>query len=277
MNLLNLGCGARHHPDWTNIDFVSNHPSVKAYNLLHGIPFADQSYDVVYHSHVLEHFPKEDAINFLTQCNRVLKTGGILRVVVPDLESIVKCYLEKLEECCEDNSCVADEYDWMMLELYDQVVRNESGGEMARFIASLSEKNRLFVSSRIGVEAESFWESIKVIPKPNRINILYNRIVSRINLKSIRENIAYLFVYLIAGKAASKSFRKGIFRDEGEIHQWMYDRYSLKRLLEKLGFINVKICTANESRIIEYEKYSLDVLDGKLRKPDSLYIEASKP
>jgi hypothetical protein len=57
----------------------------------------------------------------------------------------------------------------------------------------------------------------------------------------------------------------------------MYDRYSLKRLLENTGFVNVKICTANESRIPVYEKYSLDVLSGIVRKPDSLYIEGSKP
>ena len=69
----------------------------------------------------------------------------------------------------------------------------------------------------------------------------------------------------------------GVFRDSGEVHQWMYDRYSLKRMLEQAGFVNVKICTANESRIAEYERYSLDVSSGIVRKPDSLYVEASKP
>ncbi|MFT6735317.1 MAG: putative SAM-dependent methyltransferase [Polaribacter sp.] len=277
MKLLNLGCGTSHHADWTNIDFVSTHPNVKAHNLLHGIPFADQSYDVVYHSHVLEHFPKEAARTFLSQCNRVLKTGGILRAVVPDLESIVKCYLEKLEQCCEDNSCVADDYDWIMLELYDQVVRNQSGGEMESFLVNLNEKDRLFVRERIGDEAEAIWRSPNIVPRARRLIFLMNRIGSRASIKLLREKLASWLVYLIAGNAAFKSFREGIFRNRGEVHQWMYDRYSLKRLLENAGFKDVKVCTAHESRIFKFEKYSLDVANGNVRKPDSLYIEATKP
>jgi hypothetical protein len=83
-------------------------------------------------------------------------------------------------------------------------------------------------------------------------------------------------VLLLSGKSARKSFQDGVFRSSGEIHQWMYDRFSLKRLLEQAGFMNVEICTATESRIPEFEKYSLDALNGIARKPDSIYIEASK-
>jgi predicted SAM-dependent methyltransferase len=50
--LLNLGCGKRFHKDWVNLDFVSNNPSVSAHNLLNGIPFENDAFDVVYHSHV---------------------------------------------------------------------------------------------------------------------------------------------------------------------------------------------------------------------------------
>jgi 2-hydroxychromene-2-carboxylate isomerase len=41
---------------------------------------------VVYHSHVLEHLPKDAAPRFVGECYRVLAEGGILRVVVPDLD-----------------------------------------------------------------------------------------------------------------------------------------------------------------------------------------------
>ncbi|MFN9648236.1 MAG: methyltransferase domain-containing protein, partial [Pseudanabaena sp.] len=58
MKLLNLGCGHRFHSAWTNIDFRSNNENVIAHNLLKGIPFPDQSFDVIYHSHVLEHFSR---------------------------------------------------------------------------------------------------------------------------------------------------------------------------------------------------------------------------
>ena len=41
MELLNLGCGTRFHPSWTNVDFVSTGNNVIAHNLLNGIPFED--------------------------------------------------------------------------------------------------------------------------------------------------------------------------------------------------------------------------------------------
>ncbi|MDF1594201.1 MAG: hypothetical protein P1P89_22045 [Desulfobacterales bacterium] len=175
-----------------------------------------------------------------------------------------------------DNSREPD-YDWIMLEMYDQTVRNFSGGEMAAFLADLDEKNRPFVCSRIGAEAEKFWEPEQISPHGRRLNTLPRKIYRRKLVKLSREKLAGWLVYLIAGKTAFKNFRMGIFRGSGEVHQWMYDRFSLKRLLEQAGFVDVKICAANESRIPDYEKYSLDLFNGRARKPDSLYIEATKP
>ena len=57
----------------------------------------------------------------------------------------------------------------------------------------------------------------------------------------------------------------------------MYDRYSLKRLLEQVGFIDVRVCRADDSRIPDFNSYGLDMIDGKIRKPDSLFMEAMKP
>ncbi|MGA9379876.1 MAG: methyltransferase domain-containing protein [Phormidium sp.] len=86
MNYLNLGCGYRFHPDWTNVDFVSTGEGVIAHNFIKGIPFHDSSFDVIYHSHLLEHFSKKEAESFLRDCYRVLRPQGVLRVAVPDLE-----------------------------------------------------------------------------------------------------------------------------------------------------------------------------------------------
>lgn len=277
MKLLNLGCGSSYHPSWTNIDFVSVGPEVIAHNLLSGIPVPDDSFDAVYHSHVLEHFSKSDARSFIDQCHRVLKSGGIIRIAIPDLEGIARGYLQKLEECIEGKSASKDDYDWFMLELYDQVVRNAPGGDMEHFLSNLDEKNRSFVRSRIGAEAENFWLPRQLLSGKYPLNVLMSRISWGRLLKGTRVRLAGWLVYLVAGKAALQSFRKGIFRDSGEVHQWMYDRYSLKRLLDQAGFVNVKICAADESQIPEFEKYSLDVLSGAVRKPDSLYVEGCKP
>ena len=275
--MLNIGCGATYHPEWINLDVASADPNVLIVDINSGLPFSSEFATICYSSHVLEHLEKAGAHNLIAECFRVLKHGGVIRLVLPDLEALAREYLHTLEAVTSGDEARELDYDWIMLELYDQTVRNSSGGEMARFLANLREKDRYFVRSRIGAEAEKFWTPKQTSPKVYGLSTVMNRNHWRRLLKRSREKLAGWMVYLAAGKAASRSFMMGVFRDSGEVHQWMYDRYSLKRMLEQAGFVNVKICTANESRIAEYERYSLDVSSGIVRKPDSLYVEASKP
>lgn len=58
------------------------------------IPHSDNSVDVVYTCHMLEHLDRREAVQFLAETMRVLKPGGILRVVVPDLKLHARNYLE---------------------------------------------------------------------------------------------------------------------------------------------------------------------------------------
>ncbi len=269
--MINIGCGAVHHPEWINLDVHSTDPHVLNVDISGGLPFPSGFAAACYSSHVLEHFDVDGARHLVTECFRVLRRGGVIRLVVPDLEMLAREYLKTLDAVVSDDSTGESDYDWLMLELFDQTVRDFSGGRMARFLAGLAENNRAFVRARIGAEAEKFWLSQPTVPA-----IFIGKSPSRL-IRRGRELLAGWLVRLIAGKAAQISFHKGLFRDSGEVHQWMYDRFSLKRLLEQAGFVNVKICSAGESRIPEYGKYALDVSDGKARKPDSLYIESSKP
>ena len=115
--LINLGCGTHMHPDWNNLDFsvyarfrphmwlvsilrqvglISPEryaqfskvvQDIISWDLSRGIPFGEETFDVLYHSHLLEHIDREDAPDFVVECYRVLKPGGVIRVVVPDLET----------------------------------------------------------------------------------------------------------------------------------------------------------------------------------------------
>ncbi|WP_234300753.1 class I SAM-dependent methyltransferase [Sphaerospermopsis aphanizomenoides] len=145
---LNLGCGSRLNPEWTNINFVSTAEGVIAHNLRQGIPFPDESFDVVYHSHLLEHFHKSEAEPFIKECYRVLRPQGILRVVVPDLEQIARMYLHCLERASSGDKEWEENYKWMLLEMYDQTVRNSSGGEMGSFLYRKDISNQDFVIRR---------------------------------------------------------------------------------------------------------------------------------
>jgi SAM-dependent methyltransferase len=275
--MLNIGCGATNQPDWINLDVAPVDPSVMAVDINNGLPFSSEFVGVCYSSHVLEHLDKAGARNLIAECFRVLSRGGVIRLVLPDLEKLAQEYLRILNAVTSGDKTREVDYDWIMLELYDQTVRNSSGGEMACFLENLDGNIRFFVRSRFGSVADKFWAPKQALPNGHRLKAMMNRISWGKLFQRSREKLAGWLVYLIAGKTAFRNFRMGIFRGSGEVHQWMYDRYSLKRLLNQSGFVNVKICAANESRIPEFEKYSLDVLNGIVRKPDSLYVEASKP
>src|SRR6478609_4023952 len=79
---LNLGCGDKFHADWTNVDIAPHDPRVLTHDLRLPLPFEDESFEAVYHSHVLEHIPRAEARRFIGECWRVLVPGGVLRVVV---------------------------------------------------------------------------------------------------------------------------------------------------------------------------------------------------
>jgi SAM-dependent methyltransferase len=66
-------------------------------DIVKGLPLADGTVDGIYASHVLEHLPLSDFQLALENTFRLLKPGGVFRLVVPDLESRAKKYLEKLK------------------------------------------------------------------------------------------------------------------------------------------------------------------------------------
>ncbi|ACH39574.1 SAM-dependent methyltransferase, putative [Citrifermentans bemidjiense Bem] len=265
--MLNVGCGDTSHPDWTNLDLRGSR-SVECRDVTQGLPFPDESFDVVYHSHLLEHLLPEKALPFMRECHRVLKPGGTLRILVPDLEQIARLYLEKLGQTPD----AADDYDWMMLELYDQCVRVDSGGRMEEFLRRPGTRHSAFVAQRMGGEAAAYWEEIP----PGRLTADPKAALRRW-LWKVRTLLAAWGVFLIAGSQGRSAFEAGLFRASGEIHQWMYDRFSLERLMTDAGFMDPSVTTAFESRIPGFARYGLDVVDGVVRKPDSLVMEGGKP
>ncbi|MBO6946752.1 MAG: methyltransferase domain-containing protein [Rhodospirillales bacterium] len=123
---LNIGCGMAVTEGWVNYDNslsvrLAGYPGgvamlLKAMRLVGGeqagyidycrrndvrhcnavkrIPHTDQSVDVIYTSHMLEHLDRTDAARFLSEARRVLKTGGTIRTAVPDLGKAVDSYKE---------------------------------------------------------------------------------------------------------------------------------------------------------------------------------------
>lgn len=267
LNCLNLGCGYRFNSQWTNVDFVSTGKDVIAYNLAKGIPFEDNTFDLVYHSHVVEHFTKTSATSFIRECYRVLKPQGILRVVVPDLEQIARLYLTALEKASSSEQWAAN-YEWISLEMLDQLVRNSCGGDMAGYLSQDEIPNKAFITERFGSEAQNFWQSKHTRDNQSR------RLLKQI--KKLGVNIQQLLPQPV--KKLYRAIQIGYYRQNGETHQWMYDRYSLAILLENCGLEQIVRRTASESYIDNWTSFNLDTEpDGSVYKPDSLFMEAIKP
>ena len=55
--------------------------------------FKNNSADLIYVCHVLEHFKRDEYFNVLKRWTEVLKPGGKLRLAVPDFEQVAKLYL----------------------------------------------------------------------------------------------------------------------------------------------------------------------------------------
>jgi SAM-dependent methyltransferase len=274
---LNLGCGSRYHPDWINIDIAPRGPAVIQHDISRGIPLPDASCDVVYHAAVLEHMRRADRLTFLRECNRVLKPGGIIRVGVPDLERLCRLYLHKLEAALAGDEAAANDYDWIMLELFDQTVREKSGGGMVDYLRQNPLPNETFVYERIG---EAGRQLVKVLRKQGS----HSKRSFPAFLHKLRRGLRALPG--IAGRHIVKGLLRaddrraldiGRFRLAGEVHQWTYDRYSLARLLQEAGFCDPVVQHAASSQIPEWNAFHLDTLpDGTLIKPDLFFMEAVK-
>jgi len=280
---LNLGCGKVVHPQWVNIDLRPAADGVLQHDLTEPLPFEPSTIEVCYSAHVLEHLRRDQARDFIAEQYRVLVPGGVIRVVVPDLEMICRTYLENLEQVAAGRQEAAFRYDYSLLELYDQTTRDRSGGEMWNVWTSGAIPDVEYVVSRHGLEAlETIEQHAHGGGGPDRgLGARARKLLTRDGIgraaAKARLRLAELLVSASLPRGARASLREGLFRNSGEIHRVMYDRYSLDRLLRAQGFVDVQTCEAGESRIPEFGRYHFDVVDGQPRKPDSLYLEAVRP
>jgi predicted SAM-dependent methyltransferase len=89
---IHVGCGKKYLEGWVNVDINSDgkvdiKEDVKS---LHSIK--DNSCDIIYGCHILEHFGRYEYKDVLKTWFKKLRPGGILRLAVPDLDKIVDHY-----------------------------------------------------------------------------------------------------------------------------------------------------------------------------------------
>ena len=88
---INMGCGWRNFgKDWIHID-GGDYNHLDYYDITK-LNFEDNCIDLIYGSHVIEYFDRDEVIELLKEWKRVLVDKGTLRIAVPDFFQISKLY-----------------------------------------------------------------------------------------------------------------------------------------------------------------------------------------
>ena len=95
-NYINLGSGSMTFSDYINIDFFSANADYQA-DLRYPLKIEDDIIDGILTEHTLEHLTYDQVQSLLMECYRILKPGGKIRIIVPDVSIFVKNY-------CLDNN-----------------------------------------------------------------------------------------------------------------------------------------------------------------------------
>ena len=228
---LNIACGTITNQQWNNLDFspyarLRKHQFVafllnKAgilsqtrYDTLigidkdiiswdvvkYGLPFKDATFDAIYHCHFIEHIDRTAVSLFLNECTRVLKPGGVVRVVFPDLEYSIRRYIAALDSFNSGDDKASARHEEAVHDMLYQLVEDN--------------------------------------PEHNKAESGFVKFIER----------------LLRGNAKAM----------GWSHRWMYDKISMKRLLETNGFASVKFLDAVKSDIPDFGEFQLDVdIKGK--------------
>jgi predicted SAM-dependent methyltransferase len=101
----NIGAGDFHHPFWTNVDggndYRVNWKGKVSGTIEHDLfdhqplPVPDNSAELVYTSHTIEHVDDKSVEFLLADCFRMLKPGGTIRIVTPDIDLSYQAWRRK--------------------------------------------------------------------------------------------------------------------------------------------------------------------------------------
>ncbi|MGB2963321.1 MAG: methyltransferase domain-containing protein [Anaerolineales bacterium] len=265
--------------EWNNIKFSSlPYPNDPPYlyhrDLRKPLPYQDNSFDALYCNHVFEHLTPADGFNLANELYRVLKSDGICRVVVPDLEAAAREYLDCLNKVTfKISPGNITQYEWGVADLIDQMVRLKLGGMMAENLTSgnvdweqIKRRNGdVFDNLQFGQE--------KKITKGFKIQL------QKLLPKSVKDipRLANKVWYRLLREVYFRLSKKSRVELYNEKNLWMYDRFSLPRLLEKSGFRDIQVVDFNISQIESWSRYNFDQSErGNYPLEPSVYVEGEK-
>lgn len=91
MLMLHIGCGDVYFEGWINIDISSKKADIN-HDIRTPLPYDENTVDFIYNEHFIEHLTVQDGLQVLSDFNRVLKKGGVLRIATPNLDYVMFKY-----------------------------------------------------------------------------------------------------------------------------------------------------------------------------------------
>jgi hypothetical protein len=113
---LNVGCAwTMFHNGWHNLDVIDANAFASQYKFnfkmcdaKKPLPYGTGVVDMIYSSHMLEHFTYAEGLSFLRDCRRVIRNDGAMRLVMPDGKILMGMYAD----------------DGSLLSMFDEVNEN---------------------------------------------------------------------------------------------------------------------------------------------------------
>lgn len=95
---LHVGSGGHRIEGWINLDIDAAGGVDLVADATRPLPLRSQSLDLIHSEDVIEHLHQDAGRAFLRDCYRVLKEGGVMRLVTPDLQLLIRrIYIDRNE------------------------------------------------------------------------------------------------------------------------------------------------------------------------------------
>lgn len=172
---INLGAGSFFHPLWHNVDMPQEFYSAFQDNIhifydftsMKPLPFDDNSIEIAYCSHVVEHLPPDSINHLFKEVNRVMKKNGVFRISTPDADLFYDAYMNK------------DNYFWGPQSPWKTSPKNDSE-RFLEFASTLLSPTYKDISERVISETE-LQDLTRALSKEDLLNKLIEMLPSDAN------------------------------------------------------------------------------------------------
>ena len=199
---LNVGAGRFRHSHWTNLDLKESDLSINwigddiNHNLLSNtkIPLEDNSLDAIYASHIIEHLPQNSVEYFFKDAKRLLKSGGIMRISVPNTDLAISAFQrddkrffeEFYSERCNDISMSNLLVRYVATQAVDTKFSNNSLHKIDKlnnmnYQEILDFLNKLCLECDIEYQSKNFQDHVNWFTEPKLLSVFKNAGFAKIN------------------------------------------------------------------------------------------------